>query len=67
MNLEKMAKAAKSKYEYIDRQAIKDIVDILSESNNHDENLFKQLVEVGKTELDKAILRCIYRKAGYEN
>ena len=67
MILEKMAKAAKSKYEYIDRRAIKDIIDIMCESNDYDENLFQQLVEVGKAEIDKAILRCIYRKAGYKN
>ena len=48
MHLEMMAKASKAKYEYLDRLAIKNIVDIMSETKDYDDNFFKQLVEAGK-------------------
>ena len=67
MILKNIENAPKAQYEYIDRRAIKDIMDTIGETDDCDAAFFKKLTKIGKDELEKAILRCVYRKAGFED
>lgn len=67
MILKDIENATKAQYEYIDRRAIKNIVDSIDYNWDCDGAFFKNLTKAGRNELKKAILRCVYRKAGYKD
>jgi hypothetical protein len=67
MILRDIKNASKPQYEYIDRRAIKNIIDTIDNSWGSDKAFFKKLTKLGKDELEKAILRCVYRKARYKD
>jgi transcription termination factor NusB len=67
MILKNIENAPKAQYEYIDRRAIKNIVDTLAKVKDLDDKFIKKLKQAGMDELEKAILRCVYHKAGYRD